>query len=146
MFKTIKSKIAPIVVLSLFVGSLTPAFSQEFNPLLAQNSGYGETKTYRSDYNSSYSQGQSDAKMMSSSGGWFAGGVGSGLLLGLIGATIVTVAADGDRPYQVPQNTDQQAYMLGYYEQSKSSNKWSAFGGGCVGTAIIVALIVGASK
>lgn len=155
MFRTISKPVAAVLLITLLSGISAPLRSQDSSLVIAQQNpnGYGETVNYgsqsnntNSNFNSSYSKGQIDAKLMNSSGGWFAGGVGAGLLLSLLGTTIVTVAADGDRPYQVPANTDQQAYMLGYYEQSKSSNKWAAFGGGCVGTAIFVGLILGSAK
>jgi len=74
--------------------------------------------------------------MTTSSGSWFAGGIGSGFLLTWIGTTVITIAADGEKSYLIPENINQKAYVLGYYQQSKRSNKLAALGGGCLGSAL----------
>lgn len=95
----------------------------------------------------SYVRGEIEANIRHSSAGWFAGGIGSGVLLGLIGTGIVTAVAYGSnpRPSYVPQEYDSACYISGYSSKAKSKNSWNAFGGGLIGTAIIVAIVLSAS-
>jgi len=86
-------------------------------------------------------------------GGWFAGGVGSGLVLGLIGTAVITIAAHNtgnnvpasqqsilaNRPPDISQ-----AFSQGYREKLKSKKRTSALTGGLLGTAVFVILYIGA--
>ena len=88
-------------------------------------------------------------------GGWFVGGFASGLVLGLIGTAVIYVAA-GNSDTAVPPDRRlvianqpshyQQAFEVGYGEKIKSKRKGAALGGGLLGTATIVLLIVSASS
>jgi len=89
-------------------------------------------------------QGENAAATQHSSAGWFLGGVGSGVLLGLIGTGIITGASalSNPQPKLIPENVDQQCYINGYSKKGKSKNIWGAFGGGLVGTAAFVTVIL----
>jgi hypothetical protein len=86
-------------------------------------------------------------------GGWFAGGVGSGVLLGLIGTAVITVAANNSSN-NVPASQQSilatkrpdysQAFARGYREKLKSKKRTSALTGGLLGTAAFVAIYLGA--
>jgi hypothetical protein len=86
-------------------------------------------------------------------GGWMAGGVVTGLLTGLIGTAIIwavagssDVSVPADRRVQIAGEnaTYQQAYESGYGSKLKSKRKGAALGGGLLGTAALVLLIVSA--
>jgi len=86
-------------------------------------------------------------------GGWFAGGVASGLLLGLVGTALITVAANSSSN-DVPESRRSilatkrpdysQAFARGYRDKLKSKKRTSAITGGLLGTAAFVAIIVSA--
>lgn len=86
-------------------------------------------------------------------GGWFAGGVGSGLVLGLIGTAIITVAANNSGN-DVPASQQSilatkppdysEAFARGYREKLKSKKRTSALTGGLLGTAAFLAIYVSA--
>ena len=80
-------------------------------------------------------------------GGWFIGGVASGVLTGLIGTTVIWIAAGStdvsvpaDRRLQIVNQTAvyQQAFESGYGEKLKAQRKRSALRGGLLGTAAFV--------
>jgi hypothetical protein len=76
------------------------------------------------------------------------GGVGSGLLLGLIGTGIITGAAASGRPQPptVPEGLDAACYREGYSGRAKSKNTVSALTGGLIGTAVWVIIVVSATN
>ena len=86
-------------------------------------------------------------------GGWFAGGVGSGVVLGLIGTAVITVAANNSSN-NVPASQlsilatkrpdYSQAFARGYREKLKSKKRTSALTGGLLGTAAFVAIYLSA--
>lgn len=84
--------------------------------------------------------GRADAASTHRSGGWFWGGVGSGLLLSILGTGIITaVGASSDpQPKEVPAGYDPACYRDGYQSKAKSKNTVSALTGGLVGTAVWV--------
>ena len=88
-----------------------------------------------------------DAGSRHSSAGWFLGGVGSGVLLGLIGTGIITVTAamSNPQPRLLPADVDGSCYINGYAKKAKSKNTWSALGGGLVGTAVFVLVYLAAT-
>ena len=92
--------------------------------------------------------GRADASSGHHSGGWFWGGVGSGLLLSLIGTGIITaVGASSDpQPKEVPAGYDPACYRDGYQSKAKSKNTISALTGGLVGTAIWVVIYSAATN
>ena len=92
-------------------------------------------------------RGEVDAGNMHSSKKWFWGGVGSGILLGLIGTGVITIfgAVSKPTPKVIPEGLDESCYEDGYKSKGKSKNTWAALGGGVVGTVIIVGIIVAAS-
>lgn len=87
-------------------------------------------------------------------GGYFAGGFVSGVFLGLIG-TGITYAVAGSSAVELPadrrvaiageSSTYQQAYEKAYADKVKSKRKGSALGGGLLGTATFVLLLLSAS-
>lgn len=91
-------------------------------------------------------QGKADAAQLHSSSGWMLGGVGSGLLLGLIGMGVITAvaASSNPQPLTVPQAwTDQQScYRDGYRSKAKGKNTTSALAGGALGTAAWILVLV----
>lgn len=87
-------------------------------------------------------------------GGWMAGGVVTGLLTGLIGTAVIwavagssDVSVPADRRLQIAGQdaTYQQQYEAGFGEKLKSKRKGAALGGGLLGTAAFVLLLVSAS-
>ena len=104
--------------------------------------------SFAQDCEKSKVQGENAAATQHSSTGWFLGGVGSGVLLGLIGTGIITGASalSNPQPKLIPENVDQQCYINGYSKKGKSKNIWVSLGGGLVGTAafVTVVLIAGA--
>ena len=98
------------------------------------------------DCNESRAQGELDASMQHKTGGWFFGGVGSGMLLGLIGTGIITLAAGGSNPNPViyPDEDDVSVtcYVTGYQDKARKKSMWAAAGGGLVGTAVAVLVVV----
>jgi hypothetical protein len=85
-------------------------------------------------------EGEADAAAQHSSTGWFLGGVGSGLLLGLIGTGVITGAAamTHPKPEFPASGFNEKCYFHGYSSKAKKKNVWSALGGGLAGTAIFV--------
>jgi len=135
-----------IIAMALF------CFAQESampSYLLAQN-GTEESveipKVTKLSYNQSYTKGFNDATMMHSSSGYMLGGVASGLLLGLIGTVIIGVAAGGSTPSYIPEEVDPSGYQAGYFKKAKSKNQGAAWGGGLLGTAIVVGLVLAANS
>lgn len=88
-------------------------------------------------------------------GGWFAGGVGSGLLLGLIGTAVITVAAHNSS-MNVPASQQSllsakspeyaQAFTRAYRERLRSKKRTSALTGGLLGTAAFLAIYLSAQS
>lgn len=91
-------------------------------------------------------KGEMDAKIQHKAGGWFAGGIAGGTLLGLIGGGIVVaIAAVSDpKPTNIPNKEiiDENCYISGYSKKAKNKNVVNAIGGGLVGTAIAVTIAV----
>lgn len=86
-------------------------------------------------------------------GGWMTGGVVTGLFTGLIGTAIIWAVAGSsdvgipaDRRLQIASEppTYQQSYEMGYGEKLKSKRKGAALGGGLLGTAAFVLLLLSA--
>lgn len=120
--------------------------------LIAQNTtteNYGRSsplQPVRLSYNDSVRAGRQDAEEMHSSAGYFLGGVGAGLLLGLIGTVIIGVSAGGSQPDFIPENVDSRGYLSGYYKKAKSKNQGAAWGGGLLGTAVWVGIVIAANS
>ena len=86
------------------------------------------------------------------SAGWFGGGFVGGLVAGLIG-TGVTYAIAASSNVEVPAErrllivsqpaTYQQMFEKGYADKVKSKRKSSALTGGLLGTATLVAIVIG---
>ncbi|GAI96595.1 unnamed protein product [marine sediment metagenome] len=76
----------------------------------------------------------------------FAAGVGSGFLLGLIGTGVIVAIAASTRPkpnYIPNENImNEQCYRGDYSEKGRKKNIRGALGGGLIGTAVAVILIV----
>ena len=87
-------------------------------------------------------------------GGWMAGGIATGVLTGLIGTVVIwaaagssDVAVPADRRVQIADQpaTYQQQYESGYGEKLKARRKGAALGGGLLGTAALVLMVMSAS-
>ena len=89
-----------------------------------------------------------------STAGWFAGGLASGVILGLIGTAVITIAANNSSVH--PPASQQsvlatkspdyvQAFTRAYRDRLKSKKKTSALTGGLIGTAAFV-LIYASSR
>ena len=86
-------------------------------------------------------------------GGWMAGGVVTGLFTGLIGTAVIWAVA-GSSDVTVPADrrllianepaTYQQSFEGGFGEKLNSKRKAAALGGGLLGTAALVLLVVSA--
>lgn len=94
------------------------------------------------DCNASHSRGHRDASAKHSSTKWFFGGVCSGVLLGLIGTTVITIGAATTDPFpkEVPTNVETACYVKGYEGKGKSKNTWSALEGGILGSLAFLAV------
>ena len=72
--------------------------------------------------------------------GWFAGGLGSGLTLGLIGTGAITFIASRTKPepktHPDENIVDIECYLYGYQEKARKKNIRLAIIGGLIGTAI----------
>jgi hypothetical protein len=76
--------------------------------------------------------------------GWFIGGVGAGVALGLIGtgAIVGGSALTSPQPRQVPAGMDEACYRDGYRGRSKNKNILSALLGGLTGTAAWLVIVL----
>jgi hypothetical protein len=77
-----------------------------------------------------------------STGGSFAGGLGLGLVLGLIGTGIAyAVASEPEPPYEAisrdMEETCRSAFIEGYKREGKTRKRSAALTGGFVGTVIV---------
>jgi hypothetical protein len=92
-------------------------------------------------------QGRTDAGAAHGAGGWFGGGVASGVGLGLIGTGIITgVAALGNpQPREAPVDVDASCYREGYSGRARGKNVTSSLLGGLVGTAVWVVIVASGS-
>lgn len=91
----------------------------------------------------SYQKGRRDAvPSLPVTAGYFAAGLGSGALLGLIGTAILYYSTQGNNPSLKPVNCNPEAYSLGYAEMSKPYNRKAALIGGLLGTVIAVGITV----
>lgn len=110
--------------------------------------GAGSFLWSQADCNQSNMRGNQDAGMMHNSGGWLAGGVGSGLLLSLIGTGIITAiaASSNPQPTMIPDGVDETCYRVGYNSKAKSKNTVSALVGGLAGSAVWIVILVSASS
>lgn len=144
-----------LVALLLMVN---PIFAMGFN-LNTLNEDDGQVGVDLSKANKSFADGLLEGEMAASSSysssGWFLGGVGSGILLGLIGTLIIGLSAtSGDvKPdpisYQMIQDYPEDykmGYLQGYDNKGESKRITAAVGGGLLGTLIFVALVFGASS
>ncbi len=93
-------------------------------------------------YDESYLRGIRDATYSKDSNYFIAGGILSGMLLGPIGTGFSALTVGGSIPGDIPPDCNQNAYVDGYYKQSKSDNMKAVLTGGLMGTAIIVAIAV----
>jgi hypothetical protein len=92
----------------------------------------------------SRAKGRLDAASLHSSTGWFIGGIGSGVLLGLIGTAIITGAAalGNPQPKQTPTGMQTDCYREGYSSKAKNKNTISALLGGAIGAVVWTVLYV----
>ena len=93
----------------------------------------------------SRAKGRLDAASTHGTSGWFLGGVASGLVLGLIGAGIITGAAalGNPQPKQVPANMQTDCYREGFSSKAKNKNTISALLGGAVGAVVWTVIYLG---
>jgi len=90
-----------------------------------------------------------------SGGRWFVAGIISGVGLGLIGTTGITITASlysTDPPLQRmmmiqhENATYQMAFLMEYKHKARSKRTWPALGGGLLGTALFVAAVMSAQN
>ena len=82
--------------------------------------------------------GRDDGESGHGTAGWFLGGVGAGIGLGLIGTGVITGASAlaGPQPQDIPSDMQESCYREGYRGKAKSKNVVSALLGGVTGTAV----------
>jgi len=106
-------------------------------------------------YDEGYYLGKQSASEHYSSGGWVAAGLGSGFLLGLIGAGIIVGVSQSGKvepPASVQINILDKAdefkwgFHEGYTKQAKKKRLSGSIIGGLLGTAIVVALLTSTSN
>lgn len=90
-------------------------------------------------------KGELNGREYHSSGGMIAAGVGSGIILGLIGTGIIVAVAAGTDPQPafIPNEDiiNESCYASGYSDSARKKNIYGALGGGLFGTAVIVTII-----
>ncbi|HZI27221.1 MAG TPA: hypothetical protein VFD64_03635 [Gemmatimonadaceae bacterium] len=93
-------------------------------------------------------RGREAASMTHSGGGWMAGGLVSGVLLGLIGTAISYAIASSStvEVNRIPEGVEASCYRDGYTSKARSMNTSNALTGGLLGTAVLVLLVVAASS
>ena len=85
-------------------------------------------------------KGRMSASQEHSSVGWWLGGIGSGVMLGLIGTGAIwgISHASSPQPSTIPSNIRNDCYKDGYKREAKGSNKVGAGVGGLIGTALFL--------
>lgn len=138
---------ARVLVLSLLFGA-SSLFAQQ-----AQPSGVTQAGATSAE---SMARGRLDGQTAAQSkgtGGWMIGGVVTGVTTGLVGTVIIwavagssDVAVPPERRVQIANEppTYQQSYEAGYGEKLKSKRKGAALGGGLLGTAAFLLLVLSA--
>jgi hypothetical protein len=103
---------------------------------------------YRADCETDKVRGREAANSQHSSSGWMAGGVASGVVLGLIGAGIITAIASSSAPQvqQSPDGVDAACYRDGFTSRARSRNTTSALAGGLIGTAAFLLIYLSATS
>jgi hypothetical protein len=93
-------------------------------------------------------RGREAADQLHSGSGWMAGGFVSGILLGLIGTGISWAMASSStvENNRVPDGVEASCYRDGYTSKAKSKNGTNALTGGLLGTAVLVVLVVSATR
>lgn len=99
------------------------------------------------DCNESRELGKATASREHGTGGWMAGSIGSGILLGLLGAGVVTAVAATSDPHaeDVPPGVNATCYQNGFTDKAKSKNTRTSIVGGLLGTVVFVAIYAAAS-
>ena len=82
--------------------------------------------------------GQVNASMQHGYAGWFLGGIGCGVGLGLIGTGLCTggSALTNPQPRTLLDGIDENCYRDGYRGRAKKKNILATLGGGAIGTAV----------
>ena len=145
----LQKRVTPkVVVLALLLGA-SSLVAQQTQPA-------GVTQAGSASASEAMAKGRMDGQAGAQSvgtGGWMAGGVVTGLLTGLIGTAVIwavagssDVSVPADRRLQIVNEpaTYQQSFEAGYGEKLKSKRKGAALGGGLLGTAALVLLVVSA--
>jgi len=94
------------------------------------------------DCNESREVGKADAGREHGTGGWMAGSLAGGVLLGLIGAGVVTaIAATSDPEAEtVPPGVNATCYQNGFTDKARGKNTKTAIVGGLLGTVVFVVI------
>lgn len=92
--------------------------------------------------------GANAADVQHSSVGWWLGGVGSGVILGLIGTGIIwgVSFASSPQPARIPDNVEENCFRRGYKSEAKGSNEVGAGVGGLIGTLAFFLVVVSAGS
>ena len=137
-------RITILALLLALLSSHTFAQSPSESAGILQSDG-SEVRTLNiKSCNDSRLSGVQQATLHHSSAGWFWGGVGSGLVLGPIGAAAITLSARSSSPIppEIPQDVSRQCFLEGYDSKARRLNVGRALCGGLIGTAILTAATV----
>lgn len=114
--------------------------------LITSSVNASEWNTTQMSCSESKTKGSNNANQEHSSVGWWLGGMGSGVMLGLIGTGLIwgISHASSPQPSTLPSNINADCYKDGYKREAKGSNKVGAGIGGLLGTAIFLLLVISA--
>lgn len=89
-------------------------------------------------------QGKMDARVFHKTGGWVAGGIIGGGLFSLLGTGVVTLIAMSSSPYPnfVPEDVEQNSYVMAYNDEARSRNVRAAGISGLVMSAIWIGIVL----
>ncbi len=105
-------------------------------------------------YEIGLAMGRASAGQNYNGGGWFAGGILGGLVLGLIGAGIMVAVSQGSKDPPVGElmalshhsEHYKMGYSYGYNRAAKSKALTNSLIGGVLGTAVVVAIVLGSQS
>ena len=144
--KPIAALLLAVMPSTAFAQSLPSASLSQFNERVARASIVErfDPSVYSLDIeqvapcDASKTQGRADAGDQHGTVGWFVGGIGAGVGLGLIGTGIILggTALSSPKPATIKAGQEETCYRDGYKSKAKSKNLVSALLGGLVGTAV----------
>jgi len=126
-------------------------FAAPFSLALAEEPAPTARDSTHATWEHGVTDGDLSARMHARSGKWFGYGVGSGLLLGLLGTGIIVGVSQAGRPKPPPEEIlhiadstpqYQTGFADAYSKRAKKKNLGPALLGGLVGTALGVAIVM----